>query len=363
MSLLIKLLLPVIFLVSAFTTTSQSVLAIESPISPSLINENTPTVTITFSELALNRDFIICRNSDRDHNEGYNNNCNINDRIDKNSGSNGVIRITVCGDGNDKVKEGCGEGDYFHDNNYKIYLIRDGTTVHTATFTVGKYFPEISFSPNSPTLGQVLTVTIIGHRRPANNSGRNKYDFDLFGTGSLPDPSDPDDLVVPGTDSSASRQFGDDLDGGTYILDVYYNNDHDFVLYQIEFTVSSGGGSYQITQNSGAGGNSITPGDQLLITLSDDPKSGAIDTPFGGVPRNPQGIASAFVSIAIGIAGGLAFLLMVYGGFRMIFSNGDPKAIQDAREIITSAIIGLIVIVFSVVLLRLIGISILGLPI
>jgi hypothetical protein len=81
---------------------------------------------------------------------------------------------------------------------------------------------------------------------------------------------------------------------------------------------------------------------------------------------NDLGVSEAVsrvLSIAIGVAGGVAFLLLIYGGFRLISSQGDPKALQDARGIITSAISGLLFIIFSVFILKLIGVSILGLPI
>ena len=73
-------------------------------------------------------------------------------------------------------------------------------------------------------------------------------------------------------------------------------------------------------------------------------------------------LVNKLLTIAIGAAGGVAFLLLVYGGFRLISSQGDPKALQEARGVITSAISGLLFIIFAVFILRLIGISILGLP-
>lgn len=83
----------------------------------------------------------------------------------------------------------------------------------------------------------------------------------------------------------------------------------------------------------------------------------------GDLPENVRKVVDFFLTFGIGIAGGVAFLLLVYGSFKLVFSAGDPKAVGEAREVITAAIIGLLVIVFSVFLLRLIGISILGLPI
>ena len=89
----------------------------------------------------------------------------------------------------------------------------------------------------------------------------------------------------------------------------------------------------------------------------------SIDTPFGQIRTDPEGLASDLITIAASIAGGVAFLLLIYGSFRFMFSAGNPEAVQQGREIITSAIVGLIVVIFSVFILRLIGISILGLPI
>ncbi len=77
-------------------------------------------------------------------------------------------------------------------------------------------------------------------------------------------------------------------------------------------------------------------------------------------PGTPSGIASRVVTFAIGIGGGIALLLIIFGGFRLAFSAGDPEAVMQGRQVITAAIVGLMVIIFSVFILRLIGIGILG---
>lgn len=91
-------------------------------------------------------------------------------------------------------------------------------------------------------------------------------------------------------------------------------------------------------------------------------ESEVIKTAFGDIHVNPAELATDIFRIAVGIAGGVAFLLLVYGSYRLMFSAGNPESVQQGREIITAAIIGLIIIVFSVFILRLIGIGILGLP-
>ena len=88
-----------------------------------------------------------------------------------------------------------------------------------------------------------------------------------------------------------------------------------------------------------------------------------IDTPFGTIDASPEGLAKAFLSLGVGAAGGVAFLLMVFGAYRLIFAGGNPESIKEGRSVMTAAIAGLIVVILAIFLLDLIGISILGLNI
>lgn len=83
---------------------------------------------------------------------------------------------------------------------------------------------------------------------------------------------------------------------------------------------------------------------------------GCIDT------SNPTNFITNILGLAVGIGGGIAFLLMLFGTFQIMASSGDPKSIQAGKETITSALTGLLLIIFSVFLLRLIGVDILGIP-
>lgn len=87
-----------------------------------------------------------------------------------------------------------------------------------------------------------------------------------------------------------------------------------------------------------------------------------IDTGIGCVPTEPTGLASYFILFAAWTTSGIAMLLLIYGGFKIITSSGDPKAVMEARETITSAIAGLLLIMFAVAILRIIGYNILGIP-
>lgn len=75
-----------------------------------------------------------------------------------------------------------------------------------------------------------------------------------------------------------------------------------------------------------------------------------IDTSMGGI-----------LGLAIGIGGGIAFLLILYAGFMIMTSQGNPDRLKAGQELLTSAISGLILLIFSVFILRFIGVDILKL--
>ena len=80
-----------------------------------------------------------------------------------------------------------------------------------------------------------------------------------------------------------------------------------------------------------------------------------IQTAIGCIPTEPQAFVSTFITWAIGIAGGVALLLMLFSAFGILTSAGDPEKLKASQERLTSAIIGLLFIIFSVFLLRIIG--------
>lgn len=89
---------------------------------------------------------------------------------------------------------------------------------------------------------------------------------------------------------------------------------------------------------------------------------GGVWTALGCIHWDPQTFVTDFLKLALGVAGGIALLLMVYGSFLISVSAGDPKKSEEGKEIITGTIAGLLFIIFSVILLRLIGVEILNVP-
>jgi len=68
------------------------------------------------------------------------------------------------------------------------------------------------------------------------------------------------------------------------------------------------------------------------------------------------------ISLGTGVGGGIAFLLILVSGFQTIVSAGNPEKLHAAKELMTAAISGLLLIIFSVLLLKIIGIDILQIP-
>jgi len=85
---------------------------------------------------------------------------------------------------------------------------------------------------------------------------------------------------------------------------------------------------------------------------------GCLQTTFG----TEDNFITSFLKIGSGIAGGIAFLLIIVGGFQMVMSAGNPEKLNEGKELVTSAIVGLLFVIFSVFILRLVGVDILGIP-
>lgn len=94
----------------------------------------------------------------------------------------------------------------------------------------------------------------------------------------------------------------------------------------------------------------------------DDTTCASVNTGIGPISTNPASLIGTLVGILLGISGGIATVIIIISGYRIIFSRGDPEKLKAAQEAITSAIIGLLFIIFSVVILRIIGVDLLHIP-
>ncbi|MFW6143693.1 MAG: hypothetical protein ACOC4Z_02110 [Patescibacteria group bacterium] len=71
-----------------------------------------------------------------------------------------------------------------------------------------------------------------------------------------------------------------------------------------------------------------------------------IDNPAGSFKNLGDVIGTILPNIFIG-AGLLTFALLIIGGFKYLTAGGDEKAVMSAKDSITNAIIGLVIIFCS----------------
>ena len=90
--------------------------------------------------------------------------------------------------------------------------------------------------------------------------------------------------------------------------------------------------------------------------------SGGIWTAVGCIPQTPEAIVKTLIEIGLIMSGAIVLIMILAGAFMLSTSQGDPKKTQDAKELITSAIIGLLFIIFSITILQFVGVSILRIP-
>ncbi len=107
-------------------------------------------------------------------------------------------------------------------------------------------------------------------------------------------------------------------------------------------------------------GSGSTPGSPISTSCPGG-EEGVI-TGLGCIPTQAGDLAKWLLGKAILMGGGIAFLLSLFGGITIILAGGNPEKINQGKEIIGSAVSGILFIIFSVLLLRLIGIDILQLP-
>ncbi len=85
-------------------------------------------------------------------------------------------------------------------------------------------------------------------------------------------------------------------------------------------------------------------------------------TIFGCLSTEPGEFVKAMLTIIFNMVGGIAFLAVLGGSAMVLTSGGDPQKLQNGKGIITSSIAGLLLVLFSAFLLKVVGFDILSIP-
>jgi hypothetical protein len=84
-------------------------------------------------------------------------------------------------------------------------------------------------------------------------------------------------------------------------------------------------------------------------------------TGLGCINTENKIFITQILTLLTGAGGGIALLIIIFAGFQMATAGGDPKKVQAAKELITSALVGLSFIALGVAILNAIGVNVLGL--
>lgn len=88
----------------------------------------------------------------------------------------------------------------------------------------------------------------------------------------------------------------------------------------------------------------------------------SVNTALGPWNADPSGFVTSLFGYLLGLTGGIAVLIIVISGYKIMASKGDPEKVAGARETLTAAIVGLLFLIFSFVILQIIGVDILHIP-
>ena len=100
--------------------------------------------------------------------------------------------------------------------------------------------------------------------------------------------------------------------------------------------------------------------DRCTRCLSSD---GGVWTALGCLPVQPETfIEQRVLPIGLGLAGGASLLTIFYAAYLVQTSQGNPEKLKKARSYLTSALTGLLVVIFAIFILQFVGVNLLGIP-
>lgn len=303
-------------------------------------------------------------------------------------------------------------------NNYFLTLFGEdqSTKLIGVSFYMHRQFPDVNLTVDrdkgtTPKPGDRLTLTIKQNFLLGGGGDRNDYRVVITKDN---DPGYEHGTCVTVDDAQKGATvpipFDTDqngLDAGSYTINVYEEYSErryinagcfgDFLFSTVHFTVDPKGGVINATindpgkkDNSSNGINgapsptpppppclegwadenktqpiTILPGDSdqtVADKLSAIKICTKVATAFGPLEVDPTKLIGGLFIWLLGIAGIAAILIFLYSGYQLMTSGGNKEKVQGARDTITSAIVGLLFIIFSIAILEFIGIDILRLP-
>lgn len=374
-----------------------------------VVTENTKTVHITFT--GLSGEYAWCPSADcllLGKKSPIGGTFSVSDAYDKlpKIQISGPITFDVCADGENLLKlaengTDCANGDFFHGGHvYAIVLLNKDSIVDESAFYVSRYYPLVFLNPGIIKPGEKINVQIIGTRRPHGSDydpDNNNYAVEIASADDPDSIFSQDCIDVPDNDTGATVSLNGKPEGD-YIIKINEKTHEgnllhsrcsaEFTYYWIKVRVRS----EEFWKKNCDLKNGVTNCLNSTIEIIPDPngtdvpgeKRGknappppcavgnwdplssdtcpTLNTAVGKIDTAPQTFIGSVFGLVLGLSGGIALLLIIYSGYQLIASQGNPEKLEAARQQLVSAIVGLLFIIFALVILQVIGVDILNIP-
>lgn len=96
--------------------------------------------------------------------------------------------------------------------------------------------------------------------------------------------------------------------------------------------------------------------------MTPSPIPSVFQTEVGDIPTDPLGFVAKFYSIGLSLIGGVALLSIIYGGYIILTSSGNPMQLQRGKSFIFYAIAGLLLAIFGYVFIQVVMVDVLHIP-
>ncbi|MBI5122721.1 hypothetical protein HZA75_02565 [Candidatus Roizmanbacteria bacterium] len=106
----------------------------------------------------------------------------------------------------------------------------------------------------------------------------------------------------------------------------------------------------------------LPPGTAPCLTRDSQGRCLAINSAFGIFNTTPGDFIVKAFGILLAVSGAIAVLLIMRAGYKIMTARGNPEGLQQGREQLIAAIVGLMFLIFSFVFLQVIGVDILQIP-
>lgn len=87
-----------------------------------------------------------------------------------------------------------------------------------------------------------------------------------------------------------------------------------------------------------------------------------VATDLGCLPNDPVGFIQQFYGWGLSLIGLVGLLFLIYGGYHVLTSGGNPEKLQKGKEYIVYSIIGLLLAFFGFVFIQFIAGGVLRIP-